>query len=473
MGAKSHTWGDLILRYASVFRAAWQTRSALEPPSRRALEREFLPAALELQETPVSALPRATIWTLVGAFSVAVLWAIFGRLDTVAVAHGKVIANTRAKVIQPLETAVIRRIYVRDGEAVAQGQVLVDLDATISGADSAQAREALAAAYLEAARSRALIEAIRSGRLAGLPSIPDVGGERMASEEHLLRSQFEEHQSRMSAFDAEIAKRNAERASTAQLVRKLEETSPIARQRADDYKNLMNQNFISKHGYLEREQTRIEQEGDLGFQRARLLELGSAVSQAQRQRAAYAAEFQRSQANTLNEAQKRIASFSQEQVKAEQKDRLKHLIAPVDGTVQQLAVHTEGGVATEAQPLMVIVPKDYTAEVEVLLENKDVGFVKAGLSAEIKFETFPFTRYGTIPGKVTFVSNDAVSDEKRGLIFPVRVLLDRATIQVDERTVSLSPGMAVTAEIKTGSRRVIEFFLSPISQTAQESLRER
>ena len=159
--------------------------------------------------------------------------------------------------------------------------------------------------------------------------------------------------------------------------------------------------------------------------------------------------------------------------RTDKRQRLTRLTAPVAGTVQQLAIHTRGGIVTPAQPLLTIVPDDYAAEVEAVLENKDVGFVKQGQIAEIKVETFPFTRYGTIPAEVVFVSNDAVQDEVRGLVFPVRLKLERSSLQVDERTVNLTPGMAITAEIKTGSRRVIEYFLSPVLTTIDESLQER
>ncbi len=149
------------------------------------------------------------------------------------------------------------------------------------------------------------------------------------------------------------------------------------------------------------------------------------------------------------------------------------LAAPVSGTVQQLAVHTVGGVVTPAQPLMVIVPTDDPIEVEAFVENKDIGFVDAGQTAEIKIETFPYTKYGTIPGEVKSVSCDAIQDEKRGLIYSSRVKLERTTVPVESKVVNLSAGMAVTVEIKTGKRRVIEYFLTPLMQHGSESLRER
>jgi hemolysin D len=141
--------------------------------------------------------------------------------------------------------------------------------------------------------------------------------------------------------------------------------------------------------------------------------------------------------------------------------------------VQQVAVHTVGGVVTPAQELLVVVPQDHSVEVEAQVENKDVGFVQNGQIVEVKIETFPFTLYGTIPGKVLNVSDDAAPTEKAGLVYPTRVSMDRATIQVEGKVVNLSPGMAVTVEIKTGRRRVIEYLLSPLLKSVNESLRER
>ncbi|MCW8206363.1 HlyD family efflux transporter periplasmic adaptor subunit, partial [Verminephrobacter aporrectodeae subsp. tuberculatae] len=141
--------------------------------------------------------------------------------------------------------------------------------------------------------------------------------------------------------------------------------------------------------------------------------------------------------------------------------------------VQQLALHTEGGVVTEAQALMVIVPESASMSAEVTLENKDIGFVVPGQDVSIKLETFPFTRYGTVPAEVEKVTQDAVNDEKRGAIFPAILKLGRTHIDVDGKPIRLAPGMNITAEIKTGQRRVIEYLLSPIQRAGSESLRER
>lgn len=464
---------DLLRRYAAIFGQLWKIRKELDPPPRLPHEAAFLPAALELQETPVSPAPRIVAWLLMAFALIALLWAIFGHIDVVATAQGKVVPNAGSKLIQPIETAAVRAIHVIDGQTVKAGQVLVELDATVARADSTRSANDLATAQLQAARSRALLAALASGRAPRIESPSGIAVERVAQEQRILDGQYGEYLARAQRIDAEIAKREAERRSTEEIVRKLEQTVPIARQRAEDFKGLVDKNFISKHGYLEKEQVRIEQEADLQTQKSRLRELAHAIDEARGQRAALTAETRRTALDSLNEAEQKGTAHGQELLKSDTRGKLMTLAAPVDGTVQQLAIRTVGGVVTPAQALMVIVPKDDALEVEAMLENKDIGFVNAGQEAEVKIETFPFTKYGTIPAKLTHVSHDAISDEKRGLIYSTRAKLQRATIQVEDKTVHLTAGMAVSVEIKTGQRRVIEYFLSPLLQRGSESLRER
>jgi hemolysin D len=468
---------DLLKRYATIFSNVWKIRKDLDPPHRLAHEAQFLPAALELQETPVSPAPRIVAWLLMAFALIAVLWAIFGKIDVVATAQGKIVPNEGSKLIQPIETATVKAIHVVDGQAVKAGQVLVELDATMAMADSTRTANDLTTAKLQAARARGLLAALTSGNAPRIEAPANIGAgigiERVAQEQRILDGQYGEYQARISRIDAEIAKREAERRSTMEIVRKLEQTAPIARQRAEDFKGLVDKNFISKHGYLEKEQARIEQESDLETQKSRLKELAAAIDEAKGQRNSAVAETRRLALDTLNEAEQKATSFGQELVKSDTRGKLMTLTAPVDGTVQQLAVRTVGGVVTPAQALMVIVPRDDALEVEAYLENKDIGFVNAGQAAEVKIETFPFTKYGTIPASLVHVSRDAINDEKRGPIYSTRARLQRATVQVEDKTVNLTAGMAVTVEIKTGKRRVIEYFLSPLLQHGSESLRER
>ena len=463
---------DLLGRYARVLYHAWDVREGMAGPTRQGHEAEFLPAALALRETPVHPAPRVAMWLIMGFALVACLWAALGYIDIVASAQGKLIPNDRSKVVQPMEAAVVKTIFVRDGQTVKAGDVVIELDATQTLADSTRIGQDLLTGRLDAVRARALLDALEQGRRPQLEAA-GIAASRLAAEQRLLEGEYAAYLTRVEQIDAEIGRREAELHTAEESVAKLSQTAPIARARAEDYKNLLAQNFISKHGYLDREQVRIEQERDLAGRQAKLVELQASISEGGRQRAALVAETKRAALDRQHEASQKVAALSQELVKAESRARLMRLTSPVTGTVQQLAMHTVGGVVTPAQALMVIVPGEHPLEVEAFVQNKDIGFVRPGQEVEVKIETYTFTKYGTLHGTLSQVSGDAIQDDKLGLIYVVRVQLDRTTLNVEGKTVNLTPGMAVTVEVKTGRRRLIEYFLSPLIQYGDESFRER
>ena len=383
------------------------------------------------------------------------------------------VPNDRTKIIQSFDTATVTAIHVADGQSVKAGEVLIELDAASTQADTRRLHQDLVSARLQAARARAMLEAIAAERARTIHVIEGVSKARREQEQAILDGQYGDFRARLTRIEADFARREAELASTREIVRKLEQTVPIAQRRAKDFQHLVEKDFVSKHAYLEKEQARIEQEADLATQQSRVKELSAAIRESLSQRRALVAETKRVTLDALDEAEQKIAAYEQELIKAETRHKRMTLTAPVDGTVQQLAVHTLGGVVTEAQPLLMLVPKDHPIEVEAYVENRDIGFVDPGQEAIVKIETFPFTKYGTIAATVNSVSDDAMNDEKRGLVFPMRVKLKHNTIRVENKLVKLSPGMAVTVEVKTAQRRVIEYFLSPLLQYKDESLRER
>ena len=466
---------ELLRRYWQVFIAAWGIRNETNPPGRVADERAFLPAVLELQESPPHPAARATLWLIISLLLITLLWAVLGEIDIVAVARGKLVVSARSKVIQPLQPSIVRAIHVSDGQFVTTGQLLIELDPTISDAESGKASTAWIEALLEARRSEALIAALANRRLPEMGQISELRDQplRIAEANRLMQSQWLELQTRLATIDADTTSKSAERETYREQVQKLEQTLPLIRQRALDYRDLADKGFVPKHAYLDREQARIEAEGNLRSQRRQVEELTGKLDSNLRQKEATMAEFRRSQENALAQANERVRQAKLEVVKAKQFQKQTQLTAPISGVVQQLAVHTEGGVVTEAQPLLVIVPKEETIEAEVFVENKDIGFVRAGQPASAKIDSFSFTKYGLIECEVSSISLDAIQDEKRGLIYQTRIRLAKSSMQIAGKTVPLVPGMAVTVDIKTGKRRIIEYFLSPLIQYGSESLRER
>ena len=488
-----HPASELLARYRAIFQAAWQHRRELAGPARLADEQAFLPAALSLQETPVHPAPRRIAYVLMALFLIALAWAILGKIDIVAVAPGRVIVSDRTKVIQPLERSVVQRILVKDGDHVQAGQPLVELDPTTAQADKASLVETRKAAQSEWLRAQILQKMLSKQELSAHTHQAVDAKKAINQALHQdtpadwtpadkadtqaqiaqLAAEWSDITARLAKLSAEHQRRQAEMATVRAMIGKLEATLPIARQREQDFQALTTQGFMSGHANQDRTRERIELERDLATQQARLQEAQAALREAEHARSAYLAETRRSLSERQAQADLKRHQTGQELAKATQREHLATLTAPVSGTVQQLALHTEGGVVTEAQALMVIVPDAASVSAEVQLENKDIGFVAPGQDVAIKLETFPFTRYGTVKATVDKVTQDAVNDEKRGAVFPATLKLNQTHIDVDGKPIRLAPGMNVTAEIKTGKRRVIEYLLSPIEKAGRESLRER
>lgn len=440
----------------------------------RRTELEFLPAALEVQDSPPSPLGRAIVWTLIALVVWAIAWACFGKVDIVVTAQGKVIPSQRVKTLQPLEIGVVKALHVRDGQRVTAGEALLDLDPTQASADATRLAREREEVELELLRLQTLAAApLQATEPPTLPLPGHIDANLAALQRNALNSEWQAQRAKLAALAQDIAGKHAEHAAMAAQVAKLTETLPLITRRAENLKTLTDKQLAPQQQYLELEQQRIETAQDLEASRHSLTQIEAALEGLSKQRDALQADFARDLAERRLNAQRRLTAIEQELTKSDQRQRLQQLVAPVDGVVQQLAVHTIGGVVTPAQPLMVIVPVEDTLEVEAFIENKDIGFVQANQTAAVKVEAFPFTKYGTLTGTLRHISFDAIADEQRGLLFATRVALEKTALQVEDKLIPLTPGMAVTVEVKTGTRRLIEYFLSPLLQHVDESVRER
>ncbi len=474
--ALRHPASELLGRYLAVFKAAWSMRKELAGPKRLLDEAAFLPAALSLQDTPVHPAPRRLAFMLMALFGIALAWACIGEVDIVAVAPGRIVVSERTKLIQPLQNSVVQQVLVKDGDHVVAGQPLIALDPTAATADKASVLEQFKAAQSEALRSRALLAALQ-GQPAAIgaftQSLPRGWSDaEVQAARAQVDAEWSDIQAKLAKLDAELGRRQAETETVRAMMAKLEATLPLSRQREDDFRQLAAQGFMASHAGQDRTRERIELERDLATQRARLLETQAIHRESENARTAYLAETRRALHERQTKADLTRAQAAQEQAKADQREKLTTLTAPVAGTVQQLAVHTTGGVVTEAQVLMVIVPDGAEVTAEVTLENKDIGFVRVGQAAEIKLETFNFTRYGTVKATVSQITADAINDEKRGALFPITLELKQNHINIEGRPIKISPGMNVTAKIITNKRKIAEYFSSPLHRYSSEGLRE-
>jgi hemolysin D len=468
-------------------------------PQRRGAELEFLPAALEILETPASPIGRAIAGTLILFFTIAVGWATFGYVDIIATAPGKIHPTGKVKVVQPVEAGVVAAIHVRDGDHVTAGQVLVQIDRTITTAERNRVGHDLLRARLDVARLSALRAGLEAGTgPVGFAPPPDAPAYEVARTQAAMLAQASEQAAKLKSLEHQIAQKTAEAEENAAAIAKLQAGLPLVGDLAEVRRKAFAVEFGNKVAHLEAQLRLSDQQHDLIVAQRRANELAAARQALEWQADQTRAEYEHKLLTDLADAEQKVAELTEDAVKADRKMEEQLLRAPIDGTVQLLAVHTLGGVVTPAQRLMVIVPKKSRLEVEAMVSNRDIGFVQAGQSAEIKIDTFDFTRYGLLQGKVLNVSQDAIVRDKpaapdktppstptsgalattsepqgQELVYAARVSLDRTQMQVEDKLVNLTPGMAVTVEIKTNQRRLIEFLLSPLLRYKRESLRER
>lgn len=436
---------ELIKRYRDIFLYFWKNKHELDGKLFREDEANFLPAALSLQERPISSGVRLTAKVLMALIGIGLLWSLLGRMDIVVNASGKVIPSSRIKSIASVEVAAVRAIYVQEGQSVKAGDVLVELDASSVDADFLKASRGAVEASLQMARASAMMRAIEGRDRPNLPSMTGVPDDLVGETEAHLRKQGEEFRAKLARLDGEVTRYT--------------QSLKMAAKRANDYRMLAKDRDVSEHAWLEKEQAMVELQG----------QLNDAINQ----RSALIAQTHKESWDAYVDGRKNLTGNRQDAIRAEARSKLLRLTSPVDGTVQQLTVHTVGGVVPAAQQLMIIVPSQSQVEVEAFVEGKDIGFIAEGQRASVKIEAFDYTKYGTVPAKIIHVSKDAIVDEKKGLQYSTKVLLDRANININGKSTPLLPGMATTVEIKTGDRRIIEYVLSPLVRHQREALSER
>jgi len=478
--------------YWDVVRASVAAqREEKAKPKRNRHEREFQPAAIEIMETPASPVGRFLAFLIIAFAISAITWSFIGRIDIFASLQGKIVPTGQVKVIEPLITATVSAIHVKEGQKVKAGDLLIEFDPTEQTADRTRLAEDLTAARLIESRLVFTHKAALAGILpqdveflvpAGTP--PNLA----ALHTRLMRNSLSAYYAELNSLKSEIGQRGFQRKRFENSIVERKKLVAVMTERIEMYNSLAKEGAGTRARYLEGAQLLYEQRADLVSDEGRLYEIDAEMRSLALKGLERKAAFLEKIITEQAENESRITSLRQELRKAKKREDQSRLYAPVSGTVQQLVVYTLGDVVASGQQLMIIVPDNVGLQVEAFLLNRDKGFVRVGQKVKVKLESFPFTKYGIIDGEVMDVSNDAIDQNAAAnsaagaqqasapagaLVFPVRIKLAREDIRADGRTVALTPGMSLTAEVKTGNRRVIEFLLSPLLRWQDEALRER
>jgi len=449
----------------------WQLATSYFFGQRSCEQYEFLPSYLELMERPPSPTARITAITVSTLVLLALIWAYVGQLDIHASSTGRLTLSSRSQLIQAYETSEVVEILVKNGQNVAAGDKLLLLNIVGSTQEIGRYQEQRSFQQLELARSKALL----NGDLADELIMPDNIDESIIvqARAHFI-SIWQEHQAMLTKFAAELETNKSEQIACQTNLESLQKLKNNIHKRLASSRALAKSNFVSKSELLTKEKEALEVELSISNKQEELKILQSRANILRETRTSYIAQKHREWHDNLNKAESSLRVAEQELAKAEDHGRLQILRAPLDGVVQQLSVHTVGGIVQSAQVLMVVAPHNAPQQAEIDIANKDIGFIRPGQSVTVKIEAFPYSRYGTIKGKVLSLSRDSVkrSEQNPELIFPAQIELEENHIIIGDKPVILTPGMSITAEIKISRRRVIDYLLSPVREYLSEGWRE-
>jgi hemolysin D len=474
-------------------------RARFTTPGANLSDREFLAPALEILETPPSPIHVAFLWIICALVVTALGWAYLGRVDIVAAAQGKFQPTGRVKVVEPLETGRVEAIRVVNGAMVKAGEALVELDRSAAEADAQGARAELSSARSEILRRKTGLAAARSHEFDPPPRIDwpdDVAQPLREREDQVLAADLGQLAATLASFAAERAQKTAERDKLKETIATQKNLVATLQERVDMRTRLVEEKAGAKAAVIDATETLQYQITQEAKQEEDLASLSAGLEVVSRDAEKAVQAFVSDDAEKLDDAERRVEDIEQRFAKAQAElDRLT-LRAPIAGRVQSLIITNVGQVVASGQEIMRIVPEDSGLEIEAYVRNRDIGFVSVGQEAVVKVESFPYTRYGAIRAHVVRIARDAIpepdaeaiegdparvssaagfagAERTQNLVFPVVLTPDSASIAIDGVDQPLTSGMAVTVELKTGARRMLEYLFSPLVEVASKAMRER
>lgn len=437
---------------------------------------EFSPGLLAIQESPMPKLPRLIFYLVAGLFTILLAWAIFAKVDVVAVAEGKLVPISYTKIVQPAEAGVVAEILVKEGDQVQAGQVLIRLDPTMTGADSRSLASELTLKRLTLRRV--------DSELAGIPLAIKDGDEPVMIAQ--VQAQANAHrQAFTDALAQEVASReraNNELRAAQETLTKLKSTLPSYEQSAKAHGKLVAEGFLSPIAGNDKEREAIEKSQDLKAQAATVQGLLSTITAQDKKIAGLASTFRSQLLIERTEAMGQLAKLEQDTQKMGYKTGLLELKAPQAGIVKDVATTSKGAVVQPGMVLLTLVPKGEQLLAEVQVKNEDVGFVQAGQQVRVKVAAYPFQKYGLIEGRIQTLAPDAQSNNSnpsqpapqgyKALVKLETQFLESLNGDTRQRK-GLEAGMQVAAEIHQGRRTIMEYLLSPVQKVSAEAGRER
>jgi hemolysin D len=427
---------------------------------------EFKPLLVEIEDRPLNPLGRALLWTIISLMILGGLWLYFAKIDVVVSARGKIIPYGEIKVLQPIETGVISKILVREGELVHKGQVLVEIDPSVTETNLDSKQKNLELLEIETNRLMALIE--------DKPFLmPETCKDKdvLATQELIYIATKQGFKQQKLLIEKQILQVKEQIKSAVIDKSRLEQHSENIKEKELNLLEVID--IIARSEYEAVHKEVIEYEEQIRMRNHDLKQLNEKLNELDEQTLLITQEYQNKLLEELTQKNKEASLLKVEIESIEFQKAKQRITSPVDGYVSKLMVHTIGGVVTPAEKLIAIIPKDVPLVIQATVLNQDIGFIKEGMESAIKVDTFDFQKYGLIPATVSHVADDAMEDEKLGPVYQIYLEPHKDYLIVSGEKIYLNSGMSVTAELKVGKRRVIEFFIYPLIKYLDEGMSVR
>ena len=425
----------------------------------------FKPHLVEIEDEPVSPLGRKILWAIILFMVIAVAWLFLGKTDVVVSARSEVVPVGNVKMIQSLGTGVIQKIYVKTGDSVKKGAPLIEIDPTVEKSDLASKEHNAQILSLEIQKLKATIEDRPFHASADTdPMIATMISGMSESEKASIASQQQQIDQQIRQIQNEIRSTQIDIDGERRLLRMGREQEMRMRKVLD---------IIAKNDYYRLQKENRQYQNDISVKQERIMELQSKIAELRTQRGSIVKDYKSRLYQSLSQKMRELSALRSEISAVKFREKKQLITAPMDGIVAKLEVNTVGGVVTPAQKLMTLIPKDAPMQVKAIVENKDIGFIKKGMEAVIKIDTFDYQKYGFFKAKVEKISPNAIEDKKLGLVYEVYVTPTTKYLEVEGEKRYLLPGMSATTEIKVGRRRIIEFFVYPLIKYYKEGISVR
>lgn len=427
---------------------------------------EFKPLLSEIEASPVSPLGRFTFWTIISLIFITSLWLFLGKVDIVINARGIVIPDGEAKIIQPLDTGVVKKISVKEGEFVKKGTLLIEIDSSTTDAQLKTISKNLEQTKIEKER----LKAIGTDKKFTVKNNKDIQEEidiqQKLYNENLtfLNSSINVKQQEIKQINQQINSANAQKRDYQFQLKNAE----------DKEKRLENViDIIAYSQYQDAKDKTNSLKESVNKSQSEIIRLQARKSQIQNEIIQLKADFKVQNLTTLSNMQKQINELQSNKEQIEFSNKNQKIIAPCDGYIDKLMIHTIGGIVTPAQEIIALTPVETPLIIKAKVLNKDIGFIKSGMPVSIKIDTYDFQKYGILHGKVKSIAQNSIEDERLGPIYEIYIIPEEDTFLIDGKEQKISAGMTLNAEIDINKRRIIDFFIYPLIKYIDEGISVR